>query len=311
MVSLRALAWSAFLLWAGAALAQLPDPPSLGRPEAAGGLSAPLRSSLEGALSRKDYQQAEQLLVDELKERPDAALYAFLGRLFFADRQYLNAGISLERADRLRPLAEGDRFTLAMAYVVLKMTDRARNELQGLAAASPRDARYSYWLARLEYDAQQFERAASGFRAVLKLDPGFVRAHDNLGLAYEALGRNDDAIESYRTAVAKNREAKPCSPWPGHNLGALLRKIGRLEEAEPALRESLRCDPEFAKASYQLGLVLEKRDAVDEAIVLFQKAAADAAYAEPHYALGRLYRKLERTVEADAELTRFEALRKR
>src|SRR5207253_2081618 len=79
------------------------------------------------------------------------------------------------------------RFTLAMAYVVLGRPDWARPELAALSAADPGNPLYPYWLARLDYDQEHYAEAVAGFRRALALDPAYARAHDNLGLSYEAL----------------------------------------------------------------------------------------------------------------------------
>jgi tetratricopeptide (TPR) repeat protein len=98
-------------------------------------------------------------------------------------------------------------------------------------------------------------------------------------------------------------------PWPFLNLGILRRKDGELEEAEKLFREALAIDSRFAPALYQLGTVLEYLDKTDEAVTALQQAAAaDAAYAEPHFALSRIYRRQGRTAEADAALATFDRL---
>lgn len=277
------------------------------------GIDPALRTSVSEALKAREFLAAEKLLAAHLEQHPDPRIYTFLGSLFFFDHQYLNAGIALKKADVLQPLAEPDRFTLAMCYVVLNMPDRAQKEMLTLSAQSPTNSKYPYWLARIHYDAKNYDDAVKGFRKALALDPGFVRAWDNLGLTYEALGQNDDAIAGYKKAIEANRRATPCSPWPGHNLATLLRKIGRPEEAEPVLRGSLACDPKFARSHYQLGVILEKDEAkTAEAIEHLRRAEElDPNYAEPHYTLGRLLRRLGRDEEAAQQLKTFEELKAR
>ena len=64
---------------------------------------------------------------------------------------------------------------------------------------------YSYWLARLDYDAGQYASAIRRLQDVVAQAPAFARAHDNLGLCYEALNQPDEAIPHYREAVRLNR----------------------------------------------------------------------------------------------------------
>jgi tetratricopeptide (TPR) repeat protein len=237
-------------------------------------------------------------------------LLRLLGGVLFVTGEYLDSAIALEKAEALAPLDARSRFTLAMAYVVLRQGRWARPQLETLIAADPRSPLYPYWLARLEYDEEHYAAAVNGFRNALALDPGYVKAHDNLGLALDALGRYDEALRSYEEALRLNRARAAHSPWPALNLGLLLMRLDRLEEAEPLFRESAREDPRFAPAPYQLGIVLEKKGQAAEAIAaLGQAAALDPRYAEPHYALARLYRRAGETEKADRALERFQALK--
>lgn len=63
------------------------------------------------------------------------------------------------------------------------------------------------------------------------------------------------------------------SAWPSLNLGTLLVKVNRLQEAEPLVRESLQFDPNFAEAHYQLGVLLEKQDKPGRAVEELKQAA--------------------------------------
>ena len=76
------------------------------------------------------------------------------------------------------------------------------------------------------------------------------------------------------------------------NLGALLLKLGRLDEAEIYLKESLGEAPSFPKAHFQLGLLFEKKKFDAEAIRELKEAAScDPSYPEPYFVLGRIYRR--------------------
>ncbi|MBC8167409.1 MAG: tetratricopeptide repeat protein [Bryobacteraceae bacterium] len=241
---------------------------------------------------------------------PDAGLYGLLGSLFFVNGEYLNAGIALKKADVLAPLPPEQRFTLAMCYVLLKTPAKARAELERLASEFPRDSKYIYWLGRLDYDAQHFSAALSWFHAAVKIDSGNVRAHDNIGLSYEALGQNEEAIRSYTTAVKLNKTAAVCSPWPPHNLASLLRKLSRFEEAWGNAQEALRCDPDFARGHHILGLLLERGNRLDEAIASLRRAVeSEPSYADAHYVLARLLQRSGKTAEAALQFKAFEKLK--
>jgi tetratricopeptide (TPR) repeat protein len=136
-----------------------------------------------------------------------------------------------------------------------------------------------------------------------------MRAHDNLGLCYEAVHEPEQAIAHYRQAIALNRKAASGSPWPPLNLGILLVQRGELSEAEVLFREAVGYDPAFPQAHYQLGILLEQINRVDEALKELERAvAADQSYAEPHYALARIYQRQGHAAEAKQAMATFQRL---
>ena len=275
-------------------------------------LSAEARASLGRAIETRDYESAEKLLAAEIERNPKSQeLLRFLASVFFLDGKYLNTAVALKKAEDLGPLDDPSRFTLALSYIILDHRDWARPELLKLQTSDPRNALYPYWLGRLDYDNMQFTSAVANLRKAKELDPFFMKVYDNLGLCYEALGRFDEAIQTYQEAAALNRETKAPSPWPPLNLGALLVKMGKLEEAETILKESLSFDPNSPQALYQKGLLLEKQKKDDDAIQMLRRAASlDPAYAEPHYVLGRIYNRKGETQNAQTAWNTFHRLKR-
>ncbi|MEW5977296.1 MAG: tetratricopeptide repeat protein [Acidobacteriota bacterium] len=271
------------------------------------------RGQLKEALRMRDLGAAEKVLVGEIESQPTAReLLVFAGNLFFLDRKYLNSAIAFKKAEALQPLDPSSRFTLAMSYIVLERRDWARPELEKLREEAPSNPLYWYWLARLDYDAQQFSEAIRKFQSVIELDPQFMKAFDNLGLCYEGLGQFDEAIQSYQKAIELNRRLAAPSPWPALNLGTLLARLNRLDEAETSLQESVHQNGQLSQTHYQLGIVFEKKNQLVRAIeALDQSVRIDPAYPEPHYALGRIYRRRGESEKAKEAFAAFEKLKTR
>jgi tetratricopeptide (TPR) repeat protein len=273
------------------------------------------RLELETAIKQHDFKRAETILVKESERDPksmrSAKLLEFAGGIFFLDGEYLNSIIAWKKADALAPLADSNRFTLAMAYVKLSRRDWARSELEKLAAAQPRNTLYLYWLARLDYDAHNYTAAITQLERVIELDPKMMRAYDTLGLCFDYLGKFDQAIKNYNRAVELNRvQAKP-SPWPHLDLAISLVAVNQLGEAEKNLREALRYDGELPQAHYQLGRVLEMQGDHQAAVQSLKQAATlNSSYPEPHYLLGRIYQRMGKSQLAKAEIERFQQLEK-
>lgn len=266
-------------------------------------------------MNRRDYKRAETILLEETQRDPKSAraakLYTLMGHIFFLDGQYLNSAIAWKKAEAIASLDDQSRFSLAMAYLQLNRPDWGRDELQRLSRGDPQNPLYLYWLAKLDYDARAYTPAISRLRRVIELDPNMMRAYNNLGLCFDALGQFDEAIQNFSRAIELNRKQEQPSPWPPLNLAVSLISLNRLDEAVARLHEALSYDPDFPQAQYELGLVLEKERKFEEAIVPLQRAVElDPSYAEPHYALGRIYQRQGKRDEAQEQIEEFKKLSK-
>jgi Tfp pilus assembly protein PilF len=97
-------------------------------------------------------------------------------------------------------------------------------------------------------------------RQAVRIDPKFAVAHYNLGIALDAGGRTDQAIDHLRQAVRIN----PRFAAAHNNLGVVLCKKGRPEQAIDHLRQAIRINPRSASVHMSLGgaLYAAARDAV-------------------------------------------------
>lgn len=272
------------------------------------------RAELEAAIKQRDYRRAEKILVEESERQPksprSARLLVMAGGMFFLDGQYLDSVIAWKRAEAITPLDDRSRFTLSMAYVRLNRRDWARTELEKLAVVQPQNPLYLYWLARLDYDAQNYTTAVARLQKVIALDPTMMRAYDSLGLCYDYLGQSAEAIKSYNRAVELNRVRSKPSPWPHVDLAVTLIAVNQLAEAEKNLREALGYDSQLPQAHYQLGRVLEMRGEYQAAVEALRKAATlDPAYPEPHLLLGRIYHRLGEGQLGETEIEQYHHLK--
>ena len=70
-------------------------------------------------------------------------------------------------------------------------------------------------------------------------------------------------------------------------------ELNQLANAEKGLHEAITYNPKLPQAQYQLGRVLYKEGKGEQAIqALKTSAALDSGYPDPHYLLGRMYQKL-------------------
>jgi tetratricopeptide (TPR) repeat protein len=193
-----------------------------------------------------------------------------------------------------------------MAYIRVGHPDWARRELEAVVKDDGNNALYSYWLGRLDYDADQYDSAILHFQKAIEFAPDMAQAYNNLGLCYDRQNRKALAVANYQKAIDLNLKFGHADAWPYLNLAITERALNQPKAAETHLREAIRLDPNLAPAHFQLGNILEDNGQTKEAIGQFQDAARiDPNYAEPHYALARNYRKLGDTAESKKELQSY------
>jgi tetratricopeptide (TPR) repeat protein len=199
------------------------------------------------------------------------------------------------------PMAE-DLKIVALDYVLLNDYRDAGHYLEEALKMDPADVEVRYHLGRVRYQQNHFDQAITAFREVLKLDPGNLKAQDNLGLSLEAENEIDAAIVEYRKAIALDEALTAHSEQPYLNLGALLSKANKYEEAATLLKKAAEIDPRSSKIRYELGKTYfglsqfeDSRREVEEAVRL------DPKNAPAHYLLGRVYQRTGKSALAAQE----------
>jgi Flp pilus assembly protein TadD len=157
-----------------------------------------------------------------------------------------------------------------------------------------------HWLAhnnlgRAFYAEGRVDEAIAEYRAALAISPGYSDAHYNLGIALARDGRRPEAIEEFNEAL----RLAPRFAAAHNNLGGVLAEDGRTEEARAHYEEAIRLDPTNAEAPYNLGNVLFAAGRFEAAIAQYERALAlNPDRAEAHNNLGNALVSAGRPAEA-------------
>ena len=144
------------------------------------------------------------------------------------------------------------------------------------------------WQGRLEWDQKWTES-----------EPEDADAWEDLGLTYELLDRDNDAIEAYGQAI--RTDPKDTDAW--FDLGELYHLRKRYNDAIKAYREAVRIDPDYYMAWTNLGLAYDKLKRYNDAIKAYRQAVRIRPKdAYDWYSLGCAYGNLKRYNEAIAAL---------
>ena len=145
---------------------------------------------------------------------------------------------------------------------------------------------------------RDYNSAVTIWQDTVEKRPNNPRAHNNLGYILEKAGRAQEAITHYEQAL----RLKPDYADAHNNLGIALMGQGKLREAVEHWEQALRVRPDYPDAHYNLGIALERAGRVPEAISQYKQALQiNPDYAEAHNNLGAVLVGQGRQAEAVEE----------
>ena len=126
------------------------------------------------------------------------------------------------------------------------------------------------WFERAsEWDADpaQWKDAIDAYRRVVAIDPSYAAAWNNLGLLLHRMGRYDEAREAYDTAVAQDSDCAEAA----YNLGSLAEDQGDVDAAIAHYRRALEVSPDYADAHFNLAAALARSGHSGDAVMHWQR----------------------------------------
>lgn len=125
------------------------------------------------------------------------------------------------------------------------------------------------------YRTDQDEKAAETFEQAIKLDPDLAEAHFRLGLAYDAMAKEQEAEAAYKKAIDvynKHVDENDNDAEAHYNMGQAYAGLHLYTEAVRKYRQATRLKDDDADMFYDLGAALTKLAQYDEAVAAFSKS---------------------------------------
>ena len=134
--------------------------------------------------------------------------------------------------------------------------------------------------------------------SIVSADMNRTVTEHNMGAALQSEGRLDEALASYRRAIAISPDYAPAYA----NIGTVLQKQGKLNEAIASYQRALALRPSFPEVEYNLANALLAQNKPVEAAEHFKRAAAGIpGAADVHNNLGGALAAQNKWPEAVAE----------
>lgn len=154
-------------------------------------------------------------------------------------------------------------------------------------------------------DQQRFAEAEAAAKTALKLDESLVFARTNLGNTLMMQGRFEEAFEIFKNV--NSLEPERAGNW--RNQAECLRRMGRFQDAESAVRKAIALGDDLA--TVPLGHILVESGKLEEAAAEFQRIAdsdSETSF-DALLELGSVRQRQERLDEAESAFARAKKLR--
>ena len=229
--------------------------------------------------------------IEDLTKRIDATpgsaeLYAARGYLWYQNENYDEGIADLEKAIQLDSTLAEYFHTLADVYMDYYKSRKALNVMERAGVAFPKRVPTLLKLAEFQLIVKQHTQSLFTLERIRQLEPLNPEMFLMFGNVFFDMGKNDQAITAYQSAVENNPDL--IDAWI--KLGTLLSDKGS-PIAEKYFDNALRVDSNNIDALHAKAYFLSnKKDDLQGAIKLYKKInAIDPQYVDGYYNLGLIY----------------------
>ena len=176
-----------------------------------------------------------------------AALAHEEGRLADAEKAYLE--ILSEKPDSGTVLN-----ALGNVNLDQSQPDKAKKYFEKAANLASPNLSACYNLGRLKQMEGDDKGAIKIYRAIVKQEPTFGLAWNNMGVAYREIDDPEEALSCFRRSVAFAPDM--AEAW--NNLGVAQDEFNMIENASRSYQKAIEIQPDYASAHFNLGVSLQK-----------------------------------------------------
>jgi Flp pilus assembly protein TadD len=176
------------------------------------------------------------------------------GEALFQAGKYVEATNVFEQYTADKPNNPWGHFMLGLSASKVGDTEKAEKSFNEALRIDPDHLKSLLNLSRILIDKGRYDEAIVKLARAGEINPTSAEVHRLLGRGYSGQHKTDDAIDSYRRAIALDAT----DAWSMNNLGLILIQKGRSFEATPLLAKAVELQKNVPTFHNNLGMALEK-----------------------------------------------------
>jgi Tfp pilus assembly protein PilF len=194
------------------------------------------------------------------------------GSRAFVDQRFDRAIEALKKSIALDPKQVGAVRLLGLTYVLTGQLNDAESQFKDACRLAPKDAEGWFYLGRLYYNRNFFDKALDSLRTAQKYSPNDARIREILALTHEATGDSAAAEREYQQAMRLGQQPKTLPL----NYGAFLLKLNRPSESEALLVRAASEMPGLWQARFELAKLYYQTERFQAALQELKGALASS-----------------------------------
>jgi tetratricopeptide (TPR) repeat protein len=269
-------------------------------------LAADSLDDARAALQAKDPAKLIAAARSGLEHSDTAELHNLLGKGYAMSGDMDKAVPELESAVRLQQDNEAFHFDLAQLLFYKQDFAKAVTVLENASKRFPQSAQIELALGVAYYGQRRFEETIQTFLKTIDLAPEVPQPYIFLGKMLEHAGPHMSEITAKFGAWEKIDQTNAVAPLlHARALIAELPPSGwddEAQEAQTLLEKSIALNSDSAEAYFEMGCLMDRKHEFPKAAELLEKSIAiNAKDPVAHYRLARVYDRLGKKEQADAE----------
>lgn len=208
------------------------------------------------------------------------------GAIFYDLKRYEEAAIHFKKSIKLFPENSELRFNYGLVLEKQELYNEAMSEFETAVTLKPLYAEAYEQIGKLHERKGLIDDAIEDYQKALKCNSGIPSIHNNLGNAFFKIGRSDKALESYSKAVEINSDFKIAKI----NVCVIYESKGLTSKAFDCYKEINENYKDSAMVVNNMGNILAGEGKIDEAVTYFKDSLKiDPAYPDANFNLGNIY----------------------